>query len=263
MASPAATAESYQHVIDAVTAHWEIKFGLVALVIVLNLCMSRFISQVKQSAGKKQQSDTATGTDRGENQSKSILLVTAHPDDEVMFFGPALLHLQSYARVHLLCLSKGNADGLGEQRQKELELAWTSLGFAPATMAVLDKPQLQDGFDNKWQAKEVVDAVCSHGKGLNLTHLMTFDEGGASWHPNHHDTAVGVLQVATELDLPLLALTTVSLFRKYTGMLDLLLSAASEPRCVCMHDSHDKPNEMAVCEAVKARHLPIKMGTRV
>lgn len=38
------------------------------------------------------------------------LLVTAHPDDECMFFAPAVLTLtQSNAAVYLLCLSSGTS----------------------------------------------------------------------------------------------------------------------------------------------------------
>lgn len=37
-----------------------------------------------------------------------VLLVTAHPDDEAMFFAPALLSMASAGvQVHVLCLSTG------------------------------------------------------------------------------------------------------------------------------------------------------------
>lgn len=38
-----------------------------------------------------------------------VLLLTAHPDDEVMFFGPVLLHMVKQIRSHfyILCLSAG------------------------------------------------------------------------------------------------------------------------------------------------------------
>lgn len=36
------------------------------------------------------------------------LLITAHPDDECMFFAPTILHLKSCGeRVKILCLSEG------------------------------------------------------------------------------------------------------------------------------------------------------------
>lgn len=42
-------------------------------------------------------------------QCKRVLIVTAHPDDECMFFGPTILSLtrQPNCQVYLLCLSKG------------------------------------------------------------------------------------------------------------------------------------------------------------
>ena len=40
---------------------------------------------------------------------RSVLVVTAHPDDECMFFAPTILMLQQLidAEIHLLCLSSG------------------------------------------------------------------------------------------------------------------------------------------------------------
>jgi N-acetylglucosaminylphosphatidylinositol deacetylase len=65
---------------------------------------------------------------------KNILLVIAHPDDEVMFFGPTLIGItnSSENNVRVLCLSNGstsistgllivgNAEGLGHVREQEL-----------------------------------------------------------------------------------------------------------------------------------------------
>ena len=63
-----------------------------------------------------------------------VLFLTAHPDDEVMFFAPTILSLQldkpsakdkegtsRHALAYSLCLSTGDADGLGAVRVKELE----------------------------------------------------------------------------------------------------------------------------------------------
>lgn len=40
----------------------------------------------------------------------NVLLLTAHPDDECMFFGPTLQALRHPTRVHVLCLSTGKAE---------------------------------------------------------------------------------------------------------------------------------------------------------
>lgn len=43
------------------------------------------------------------------NNPKRVLIVTAHPDDECMFFGPTILNLtkQKDCTVYILCLSTG------------------------------------------------------------------------------------------------------------------------------------------------------------
>eukprot|EP01048_Picozoa_sp_COSAG05_P013051 COSAG05_NODE_1354_length_5108_cov_24.726692_2_plen_102_part_00 len=73
-------------------------------------------------------------------QTFRILLVTAHPDDETMFFGPMLLSRQPGQKIFIYCLSTGNADGLGETRKKELMAATAALWIqcaAPPSAAFL------------------------------------------------------------------------------------------------------------------------------
>ena len=44
-----------------------------------------------------------------------VLIVTAHPDDECMFFGPTLCHLADRdIKAKVLCLSTGNFYGKGK-----------------------------------------------------------------------------------------------------------------------------------------------------
>ena len=66
---------------------------------------------------------------------KNVLFITAHPDDEAMyynyiyhkqfsfdrFFAPTIYELSKQYKLHLLCFTNGNADGLGKMREKELE----------------------------------------------------------------------------------------------------------------------------------------------
>jgi len=43
-----------------------------------------------------------------ENKSKTVLFITAHPDDEAMFFVPTIISLKEHGyKMHLLCLSNG------------------------------------------------------------------------------------------------------------------------------------------------------------
>jgi N-acetylglucosaminylphosphatidylinositol deacetylase len=89
-----------------------------------------------------------------------ILLLTAHPDDETFFFGPTLTSLipslsapvsassrekasdtvaLTFPQVYSLCLSVGNADGLGDVRRRELGDSLDILGVAEDRRWVLDK----------------------------------------------------------------------------------------------------------------------------
>ena len=47
----------------------------------------------------------------------NILILTAHPDDEAMFFQPTIKNLRDNQTIHLLCLSANEA------REKELRQA--------------------------------------------------------------------------------------------------------------------------------------------
>ena len=72
-----------------------------------------------------------------------VLLLTAHPDDECMFFAPTVLALLAQApppAVYSLCLSVGNADGLGETRREELGRSLDVLGVGPDRRWVVDRP---------------------------------------------------------------------------------------------------------------------------
>jgi N-acetylglucosaminylphosphatidylinositol deacetylase len=43
-----------------------------------------------------------------EFKDQTVLILTAHPDDECMFFSPTIQALNSVANVHVLCLSQGS-----------------------------------------------------------------------------------------------------------------------------------------------------------
>jgi N-acetylglucosaminylphosphatidylinositol deacetylase len=89
--------------------------------------------------------------DHGTTHSPArVLLVTAHPDDESLFFAPTLTSLLSHKRkldkdvlsaeVYLLCLSTGNADGLGKTRQREMVHALDVLGIEEGKRWIVDSP---------------------------------------------------------------------------------------------------------------------------
>jgi N-acetylglucosaminylphosphatidylinositol deacetylase len=77
-------------------------------------------------------------------RNKRICLLIAHPDDEAMFFSPTVLALtrpETGNHVKILCLSTGNADGLGETRKKELVKSAMLLGVRQEDdVFVIDSP---------------------------------------------------------------------------------------------------------------------------
>jgi N-acetylglucosaminylphosphatidylinositol deacetylase len=95
----------------------------------------------------------------GSRISPRVLLLTAHPDDEAFFFGPTITSLippfavpastnesesdnasgSVTPQVYSLCLSVGNADGLGDIRRRELSDSLDVLGVAKDKRYVLDK----------------------------------------------------------------------------------------------------------------------------
>ena len=74
---------------------------------------------------------------------RNVLLLTAHPDDECMFFGPAILSLRKNGNeVSVLCISSGNADGLGKIRSKELLESCSHLGIPIKQVSILNDRQV-------------------------------------------------------------------------------------------------------------------------
>lgn len=100
-----------------------------------------------------------------DNVSERYMLLTAHPDDEAMFFAPTILGLRGSAPVvqaqadpfeqvvlspkgvsrtplYSLCLSVGNADGLGSTRREELSQSLNVLGIDADRRWVVDHPSV-------------------------------------------------------------------------------------------------------------------------
>jgi len=75
--------------------------------------------------------------------TRRALLVTAHPDDEAMFFAPSILALNkadSGVSLFHVCLSNGDSEGLGKERKAELEISLDILGIPPTKRWLLNNP---------------------------------------------------------------------------------------------------------------------------
>ena len=130
-----------------------------------------------------------------ENRStynSTVVAVIAHPDDEVMFFGPTLVELakEKYGNsVQIVCFSLGDADseGMGQIRSRELEALARILGAHGVHMI----PGFKDGMEENWDLELVAQNVEKQLANIQKAQpkrpvvVITFDDQGVLGHPNH------------------------------------------------------------------------------
>ncbi|KAI1134887.1 LmbE-like protein [Hypoxylon sp. FL0543] len=188
-------------------------------------------------------------------RNKRICLLIAHPDDEAMFFAPTVLTLtrpENGNHVKILCLSSGNADGLGETRKKELVKSGLLLGLRREDdVLVIDSPDFPDSMTTTWDASKISSLLTSafaphlaaqktpkdnSTPTATIDALITFDANGISSHPNHISLYHGARAFVASLTrgkpgwaspVDLYTLTTVSLPRKYLAFLDVFATIVS------------------------------------
>ncbi|KAA3678510.1 N-acetylglucosaminylphosphatidylinositol deacetylase, partial [Paragonimus westermani] len=114
-----------------------------------------------------------------------VLLVTAHPDDEAMFFTPTLLWFQKAGiPVDLLCFSAGDFDGLGSVRHTELLNAAKHFGIRH--LRIIDNPdEFPDNPCCDWPYDSIASQVRRTCTEWGIETVVTFDTHGVSLHPNH------------------------------------------------------------------------------
>ncbi|KAI1373003.1 LmbE-like protein [Hypoxylon crocopeplum] len=187
-------------------------------------------------------------------RNKRICLLIAHPDDEAMFFAPTVLALtrpEAGNHVKILCLSSGNADGLGEVRKKELVKSGLLLGLRSENdVHVHDSADFPDSMTTTWDASKIAALLCAafaphlakqkasdaSAPTAAIDALITFDVGGVSAHPNHISLYHGSRNFISTLvrgkpgwasPVDLYTLTSVGFLRKYTFFLDVLATLLS------------------------------------
>ncbi|KAE8392232.1 N-acetylglucosaminyl-phosphatidylinositol deacetylase [Aspergillus alliaceus] len=191
--------------------------------------------------------------------NKRICLLIAHPDDEAMFFAPTVLALTKPElgnHLKILCLSSGDADGLGHIRKKELQRSAVHLGLRnESDVLIIDDPtRFPDSMSATWSESDVSSLLASAfapemGANSNprkrtrgdkppfatIDVLLTFDRGGISNHPNHRSLYHGAVHFIRALmkDKPgftcpvtLYTLATTNILRKYIGVLDAPVTMA-------------------------------------
>ncbi|OCF31873.1 hypothetical protein I317_02948 [Kwoniella heveanensis CBS 569] len=170
----------------------------------------------------------AAHSERGPGYDKPLqaLLVTAHPDDEVMFFSPTILALVSQGwEVSGLCLSSGNSSGLGDIRTKELVRSYKALGVAPNHVIVIEAREFEDSMTAQWDPELIAASIASHG-GLyddlseyRVDLIITFDDKGISNHPNHIALSRAIAYLPTPDPPRIIQLRSPATLPKFTGPL--------------------------------------------
>ncbi|CAA7060660.1 unnamed protein product [Microthlaspi erraticum] len=173
----------------------------------------------------------ACGYSFGDCKKKNVMFVIAHPDDESMFFSPTINHLSSNGyNLHVLCLSTGNADGMGRIRSDELHRACAVLKVPLKQLKILDHPNLQDGFGQEWSQNLLTKIIDEEVTNHNIHMIITFDGYGVSGHCNHRDVHHGVLkflQTDSGRNVKAWELASLTIFRKYLGPIDIWMSILS------------------------------------
>ncbi|GAV98836.1 like protein [Lentinula edodes] len=146
---------------------------------------------------------------RESTRPQRVLLVTAHPDDECLFFAPTIFGLANGSQLNdasqdgsigqnnenelfSLCLSVGDADGLGHVRKEEYEKSLDVMGIKDTNRIALDDPYLQDSMEVSWDVDYIADVVADFVIHHNITTILSFDQGGVSDHPNHKIIPFGI-----------------------------------------------------------------------
>ncbi|KAJ7621192.1 LmbE-like protein [Roridomyces roridus] len=163
----------------------------------------------------------------------NVLLLTAHPDDECMFFAPTILALaareqpsdkrqKDKSSLYSLCLSTGDADGLGAIRPNELEKSLDILNIDSTKRKIIDHPDLQDNFTAAWDAQIIADVVQPFVVENHIDTILTFDRHGISGHPNHKSLPLGVKELIPQVRLYTLISTPP--VQKYVGIFAPILA---------------------------------------
>ena len=119
------------------------------------------------------------------NKIKSILLIIAHPDDDLLYWMPTIKKLQSLnLKLKILCLSNGNSQNNRERRTQEFKTVSKYLKLEDNE--ILNFPELEDSKKKFWDEKIVSEKISFFlNQNKDIGTILTYDENGITKHPNH------------------------------------------------------------------------------
>lgn len=142
---------------------------------------------------------------------RHALAVVAHPDDESFGLGAVLdLLVRGGVEVSVLCFTHGEASTLHDDRTGDLgQVREAELAAAAAVLAVRRTSLLSypDGELANVALDELVREVLAAAESTRPTHLVTFDFGGVTGHPDHARATLAAVTAAARLGLPVLGWT--------------------------------------------------------
>jgi LmbE family N-acetylglucosaminyl deacetylase len=198
----------------------------------------------------------------GEPIRESVLIVAAHPDDEIIGVGSRLRFFENLALVHVTdgaprdlrdARSHGfeNAEDYAKERRRELDEALAVAGVEPARHTLLGIPDQQASLHMANIAAQLAEIITELRPALLITHPY---EGG---HPDHDATALAVHMAVRKAAVPLEHAEFTSYHRAYGRMstaaflpggdeeiYTVLLSGAEERHKQLMLDSFATQREL-------------------
>ncbi|KAM4064956.1 glcNAc-PI de-N-acetylase domain-containing protein [Hirsutella rhossiliensis] len=162
--------------------------------------------------------------------AKSLLIMTAHPDDECLFFAPSILSVldgSPNTKGGLLVMSTGDHYGIGAKRRQELKGSCVALGIDLSRCEALDHPDLQDSPSVWWDTAKIQSIIKDYVRKWDVDAVnLILELGGISGHVNHRAVSAAVREyVMNDGKAPAAyMLVTTSLIRKFTALFDLPLT---------------------------------------
>jgi LmbE family N-acetylglucosaminyl deacetylase len=114
------------------------------------------------------------------SKTRFHLVVVAHPDDELIFFGGLILRYPK-RNWKVICLTDGNADGMGNTRQLEFNACLKALGVKEKAWV-----GLPDLYEKRLDLDQVYELLKNEAKPLAV---YTHGPLGEYGHPHHQDTS--------------------------------------------------------------------------
>ncbi|XP_002734125.1 N-acetylglucosaminyl-phosphatidylinositol de-N-acetylase-like [Saccoglossus kowalevskii] len=211
-------------------------FGAVAVaILILHVILTKFKGVPKQMCN-----------------SSNVLIVTAHPDDECMFFSPFILTLSAFTcGIYLTCLSSGNYYNKGLVRKKELIKSCDILGLRKKNISVIENSALPDNPSVQWNEDLIGSIVLEKIKKHDIDTVITFDDYGVSGHNNHIAISKAIRKLKSQKKLPpgtsAYSLESIPIWRKYIGVLDLPISYLSSNMVFISQWSDVWKSQKAMC----------------